>query len=156
VEIRSASGEPTWPDAPALREDRRTVDAARLDVIPIFASLSEADKALIAELAEPVEVPANEPVATQNDFGYSFFAIEDGTADVRIDDETVGNLGRGDFFGEIALLCTGRRTAAVVSTSPMTLFSIFDRDFRQLETRIPELARTLRAFAGERLAAARA
>jgi CRP-like cAMP-binding protein len=156
VQIRSASGEPAWPDAPALREDRRTVDAARLDVIPIFASLSESDKALIAEVAEPVEVPSDQAVATQNDFGYSFFAIEDGTADVRIDDETVGKLGQGDFFGEIALLCTGRRTAAVVSTSPMTLFSIFDRDFRQIETRIPELARTLRAFAGERLAAARA
>ena len=132
------------------------MDAARLDVIPIFASLSETDKALIAELAEPVEVPSDEPVATQNDFGYSFFAIEDGTADVRIDDATVGKLGQGDFFGEIALLCTGRRTAAVVSTSPMRLFSIFDRDFRQIETRIPELARTLRASAGERLAAARA
>jgi CRP-like cAMP-binding protein len=132
------------------------VDAARLEVIPLFASLPETERELVAEHTKPIEVGPDEHVATQDDFGYSFFAIEEGEADVRIDDETVATLGQGDFFGEIALLCTGRRTAAVVSTTPLKLFSIFDRDFRRLEARIPELARTLRASAGKRLAAARA
>ena len=142
--------------AVSVGEDRGAVDAARLEVIPLFASLAEADRAQVAEHTKPIEVGAGEHVATQDDFGYSFFAIEEGEADVLIDGETVGTLGPGDFFGEIALLCTGRRTAAVVSTTPMKLFSIFDRDFRRLEARIPELARALRASAGERLAAARA
>ena len=75
---------------------------------------------------------------------------------MRVDDERVAQLGPGDFFGEIALLCTGRRTAAVVATSPMKLFSLFDRDFRQIEKQVPELGRELRRVAGERLAAARA
>ena len=100
-------------------------------------------------------MPPGEQIATQNDFGYSFFAIADGDADVLVDDQIVTNLGPGDFFGEIALLCTGRRTAAVVSTSPMKLFSLFDRDFRQIESRVPRLARELRRIAGERLATAR-
>ena len=104
----------------------------------------------------PCRVRGGERIATQDDFGYSFFAIEEGSAAVLIDGDAVGTLGRGDFFGEIALLCTGRRTAEVVSTSPMKLLSIFDREFRELETRIPELGRALRVSAGERLAAARA
>jgi CRP-like cAMP-binding protein len=132
------------------------VEVERLEAIPLFASLTKADKTLLSELAAPVEYGTGERVATQNDFGYSFFAIEEGSAVVLVDGDPVGTLGRGDFFGEIALLCTGRRTAEVVSTSPMKLFSIFDRDFRELETRIPELGRALRVSAGERLAAARA
>ena len=132
------------------------MDPARLEAIPLFASLPVPDRELIAEHAECVQVPDGKQVATQHDFGYSFFAIEEGTADVRIDDENVGRLGPGDFFGEIALLCTGRRTACVVATSPMTLFSLFEQKFRLLEKEIPALARELRRAAGERLAAARA
>jgi CRP-like cAMP-binding protein len=142
-------------EASAVGEDR-AVDSTRLEAIPLFASLPGPDRAAIAELARPVAVADGQEVATQNDFGYSFFAIEDGTADVRIDGETVGRLGPGDFFGEIALLCTGRRTAAVVSTSPMKLVSLFEQEFRRLEKQIPALARELRRAAGERLAAARA
>jgi len=142
-------------ETPAVGEDR-AVDPARLEAIPLFASLPASDRELIAELARPVAVADGQEVATQNDFGYSFFAIEDGTAEVRVDGQTVGRLGSGDFFGEIALLCTGRRTAAVVSTSPMLLFSLFEQEFRRLEKQIPGLARELRRAAGERLAAARA
>jgi CRP-like cAMP-binding protein len=132
------------------------VDPARLEAIPLFAALPQEEKELLAGFAEEVKVPAGHEVATQDAFGYSFFAIEEGTAEVRVNDESVGQLGPGDFFGEIALLCTGRRTAAVVSTSPMKLFSIFDRDFREIETQVPELGRALRRAAGERLGAARA
>jgi hypothetical protein len=38
----------------------------------------------------------------------------------------------------------------------MKLFSLFDRDFREIEAQVPGLARELRRVAGERLAAARA
>lgn len=131
------------------------MDAAQLEVIPLFASLTEQDRELIAAFAKTVAVPPGEQIATQHDFGYSFFAIADGDADVLVDDRIVTNLGPGDFFGEVALLCTGRRTAAVVSASPMKLFSLFDRDFRQIESRVPRLARELRRVAGERLATAR-
>ena len=130
--------------------------AKRLEAIPLFASLAPEERELVGDLVDPLQVPAAHEVATQSAFGYSFFAIEDGTAEVRVDDEPVAQLGPGDFFGEIALLCTGRRTAAVVSTSPMTLFSLFDRDFREIESRVPALGRELRRAAGERLAAARA
>src|SRR5215210_4179821 len=158
VNVRWRSG-----DAPVKRlvgagpdlQGKPLVDAAKLEVIPLFASLAEDDRELIATFTRTVAVPPGEQIATQNDFGYSFFAIADGDADVLVDDQIVTNLGPGDFFGEIALLCTGRRTAAVVSTSPMKLFSLFDRDFRQIESRVPRLARELRRIAGERLATAR-
>lgn len=132
------------------------MDASRLDSIPLFATLPPADKQLIASLTDTLEVAAGEPVASQHEFGYSFFAIEDGTADVLVDGEPVAQLEPGDFFGEIALLCTGRRTAAVVAVTPLRLISMFEREFRQMELRVPEIARSLRQAAGRRLEAARA
>ena len=129
--------------------------ATRLEAIPLFASLPPEERELVGDLVDPLEVPAGHKVATQDAFGYSFFAIEEGTAEVRVDDQTVARLGQGDFFGEIALLRTGRRTAAVVSTSPMKLFSLFEQDFREIESQIPTLARELRRQAGERLAVIR-
>jgi CRP-like cAMP-binding protein len=132
------------------------VFAARLEAIPLFASLDPEERQLVGDLVDPLQVAAGQEVATQDAFGYSFFVIEEGTAEVRVDDQSVAQLGPGDFFGEIALLCTGRRTAAVVATSPMKLFSLFDRDFREIEAQVPGLARELRRVAGERLAAARA
>lgn len=130
--------------------------AKRLQAIPLFASLSSEERELVGDLVDPLGVAAGHEVATQDAFGYSFFAIEEGTAEVRVDGQSVAELGPGDFFGEIALLRTGRRTASVVATSPMKLFSLFDRDFREIEGRVPELARELRRVAEERLAAARA
>jgi voltage-gated potassium channel len=132
------------------------VYAKRLEAIPLFASIPAEERELVGDLVDPIQVPVGREVATQDAFGYSFFAIEEGTAEVRVDDVGVAQLGPGDFFGEIALLCTGRRTAAVVATSPMKLLSLFDRDFRDIESRVPSLGKELRRVAEERLAAARA
>jgi CRP/FNR family transcriptional regulator, cyclic AMP receptor protein len=128
------------------------VYATRLEAIPLFAALPPEERELVGDLVDPLEVPAGHEVATQGAFAYSFFAIEEGTAEVRVDEQTVARLGPGDVFGEIALLRTGRRTAAVVSTSPMKLFSLFEQDFREIESQVPTLARELRRQAGERLA----
>jgi CRP-like cAMP-binding protein len=68
------------------------------------------------------------------------------------DGTTIATLGRGDVFGEIALLSSGRRTASVVATSPMRLITLFKRDLWALEEQSPELAEALRATIRKRLA----
>ena len=51
--------------------------------------------------------------------GYALFVILEGTATVTSSDDPLRALGPGDFFGEIALLAGGRRTATVTATSPV-------------------------------------
>ena len=71
------------------------------------------------------------------------------------DDERLATLGAGDFFGEIGLLITERRTATVTATSPIRVLTIFDRDFRRVCADVPAFERVLRQAMAERLGADR-
>lgn len=126
------------------------MDASRLAAIPLFADLTDEDRASIAGAAYEVEAGEGETLATEGDFGYALYAIESGTADVTADGEQLRTLGPGDVFGEIALLASGRRTASVVAASPMKLIALFKRDVWALEQRAPEAAGRLRALVAER------
>jgi CRP-like cAMP-binding protein len=126
------------------------MDAARLATIPLFADLSDADRAAIAESAYEVEATEGQALATEGDFGYALYAIESGTADVSADGAQLRTLGPGDVFGEIALIASGRRTASVVATSPMKLIALFKRDVWALEQKAPEAATRLRELVASR------
>ena len=52
----------------------------------------------------------------------------------------IRTLGPGDFFGELAILDSGRRTADVVATSPLRLAVMFGTDFRRLQEQLPDVA----------------
>src|SRR6266542_131468 len=109
------------------------VEPGRLALLALFSEFSEEERTVIAEFVKVVEVSAGERVAKEGEFAYEFFVIESGTAEVRAQGQPIAEIGPGDFFGELGLLVTGRRTADVVATSPMTLIAIFDQDFRRLE-----------------------
>jgi CRP/FNR family transcriptional regulator, cyclic AMP receptor protein len=128
------------------------MEPARLDQIPLFAGLSAKERAEVAACLREVTVDAGTPLATQGERAYELFVIEAGEAEVRQDGEVVRTLGAGDVFGEIGLLATGTRTASIVATSPMRLVAMFVREFKQLEDRMPSLAKSLRETMAERVA----
>ena len=130
------------------------MDAARLSTIPVFSHLSKREREQVARWADEVDVPAGKELTQQGRLAYEFFAIEGGSADVLQDGERIASLGPGDFFGEIALLETDRRTASVVATSPMTLVVMHSRDFRQMAREIPDVAEQLQQAIRQRLPAA--
>jgi CRP-like cAMP-binding protein len=109
-------------------------------------------RAAVAESAFEVDAPDGEQLATEGDFGYALYAIESGTAEVSIDGASVGSLGPGDVFGEIAVIASGRRTATVTATAPLRLIALFKRDVWALEQRDPAAAASLRALVEERRA----
>jgi CRP-like cAMP-binding protein len=115
-----------------------------LDDVPLFAHLTDEERAEVAASLRDVTVDADSMLAIQGDNAYQWFVIESGTAEVLRDGEVVRTLGPGDVFGEIGLLATGTRTASVMATTPMRLGAMFLRDFKQLERRMPGLASSLR------------
>ena len=129
------------------------MDRSRLEAFPILSGLGADDLDAIASVASEIEVEAGRVLTAEGDFGHAIFAIEQGMAEVSRDGDVLRALGPGDVFGEVAVLASGRRTADVVSTTPMSLIAIFKRDVWALERRSPEAAERLRALVAERLAA---
>ncbi len=126
------------------------VDSDRLWALPIFASLSDDERNVIAACLDEVDVPPGEQLISEGDYAYEFFVIEQGTADVRVDDSGIAELGPGDFFGEIGLLLTGRRTASVRAASQMRMLAMFDQNFRRIERTHPAITERLRKALRER------
>jgi CRP-like cAMP-binding protein len=126
--------------------------AAELAAIPLFAAQSEADLAEIACWFDAKDVSENCRLIGEGASGYDFFVLADGSAAVTVNDEEVGSLGPGDFFGEIAILGDGRRSATVTTTAPSRLLVMFGTEFRRLQQQYPEIASQIEATMGERVA----
>jgi CRP/FNR family transcriptional regulator, cyclic AMP receptor protein len=126
-------------------------DAARLRALPLFADLDDEECERLSGWIEEQHVEAGRELTPEGAAGYTFFVVEEGSAEVRRDGEAIRDLGPGDFFGEIAILDGGRRTASVVAVSPMRLLVIFGADFRRLETELPGVAAAVKATMDERL-----
>jgi CRP/FNR family cyclic AMP-dependent transcriptional regulator len=121
------------------------VDPVRVESVPTLAALPPACKRALADEFDEVDVPAGERIVSQGDFAYELFAILAGTARVEQDGEVVATLGTGDLCGEIGLLLTGRRTAAIVAETPMRMLALFDQPFRRLTSEHPEFAELIRS-----------
>jgi voltage-gated potassium channel len=120
--------------------------------VPLFGSLGDDQ---LRELAEWFHVQnASEGVRLVGEGapGYSFFILVDGTAEVSQSGAALATLGPGDFFGEIALLGEGRRTATVTSTAPSRLLVLFGTEFRRLEAAHPHIASNISEAMQARLA----
>jgi CRP/FNR family cyclic AMP-dependent transcriptional regulator len=121
------------------------VDPVRIDSLPSLAALPEPTKRALADEFDEVDVPAGERIVSQGDFAYELFAILEGTARVEQDGEVVATLGTGDLCGEIGLLLTERRTAAIVAETPVRMLALFDQTFRRLSKEHPEFAELIRS-----------
>jgi CRP/FNR family transcriptional regulator, cyclic AMP receptor protein len=126
------------------------MDETRLRRIPLFASLSDKEIARVARHADEVDLPEGRALVREGAFAYELFAIEEGTAEVRQGDQPINELGPGDFFGEIAVMSAGRRTATVVTTSPMTAVVMTASDFRALARDLPGVVEKIHAAIEER------
>ena len=126
------------------------MDTTRMKEIPLFAVLSDKERARVAQLADEVEVKAGDHLVDEGKFAHEFFVIEDGQADVVHDGQTVAELGPGDFFGEIALIKTERRTASVIAKTPMKLVVMFGPNFRSVASDLPAVAEKINGAIEER------
>jgi CRP-like cAMP-binding protein len=115
------------------------VDPARLRSVDLFDGVADDDLAMMASHMEERDVAAGEHLAREGVSGYFFFVILDGAAEVSRGHEVVAKLGPNDFFGETAILATGRRTATVTAVSDMVVAALFGADFAKYEHDSPTL-----------------
>jgi CRP-like cAMP-binding protein len=117
-----------------------TARADDLAGISLFQRLEEEERATIAPWFELQDVSPGVNLTGEGASGYSFFVLREGSATVTINGIEVRTLVAGDFFGELAILGDGRRTATVTIDSPSQVLVLFGTEFRRLQQEYPETA----------------
>jgi len=134
-----------------------TVMTEWLRRVPLFSACSTRELRAIATAVKDVRHPRGAVIATEGDPGLGLFVIVDGEAEVTIGGKRMAILRPGDFFGEIALLDGGPRSATVTARSDIRLLGLTEWVFRGLLQEHPSIAvKTLEAMAGRLRAATRA
>jgi voltage-gated potassium channel len=108
--------------------------------IALFDTLEPEERAAIAPWFELQDFSAGTTLTGEGASGYSFFVLRDGSATVTIDGVEVRTLVTGDFFGELAILGDGRRTATIKTAAPCQVLVLFGTEFRRLQQEYPEVA----------------
>jgi len=126
------------------------VEPSKLKAIPLFGKFSDEELRQIAPFAEHASAEPGNVLVREGDYSYQFVAIEEGTAKVERDGETVAELGPGDFFGEIGLLEKSLRTATVTATTPMRIITLTGWDMARVEKVMPEAIEQLHNAIEER------
>ena len=122
--------------------------------VPLFSHCSNKELIELSSLATTLRMPAGKVVVRQGEPGKEFIVIVEGKATVSIDDQTVATLGPGDFFGEIALLDGGPRTATVTADTDLVAEVMSHQEFAVLLMDVPEVTRGILKGVAMRLRAA--
>ncbi len=135
---------------------RRPANVAGLRNLPLFRELAQQELALIAHSAYEDTAEAGQTIVRQWDTSREFYVILDGTAEVRTRERHLTDLGRGNYFGELAALDWGAsfgypRLASVIATSPVRLLVFPGASFNTLVRDVPAFGDEIRRAVRERL-----
>lgn len=117
----------------------KDVKAELIRSIPLFAGCTPDEIHEVAAIADEIDLREGKQLAKENTEGHEFVVIIEGTAAVSHGPEVVNRMGPGDWFGEVALLNGGPRTATVVATSPLHALVIEGHRFTQLMEHAPHI-----------------
>ncbi len=135
-----------------MKRQPPTLDQLR-HVAP-FSACSDRDLAFISRRITEHRSVAGDVLASEGNSGRQFFTIVDGHASVLIGDRPIARLQAGDFFGEVALLDWGTRTATVVADTDLVTLVCGAQEFDEIVAFAPIIARKLLVGLSRRLRAA--
>jgi CRP-like cAMP-binding protein len=122
--------------------------------VGLFGGLSDRDLKRLAETFKESVFDAGATIATEGERGVGFFIISEGTVEYSLDGKKIGTGGPGDYFGEIALIDDGPRTATIVALSEVTAYGMTMWEFRPLVEDEASIAWELLQVMARRLRAA--
>jgi CRP-like cAMP-binding protein len=111
-----------------------------LKQVPLFSDLERKELEEIASAMKQRIFSAGQSIAVEGEQGVGFFVIEDGQAKVTVGGDERRTLGPGDYFGEVALISKGARTATVTAETELKTYGMTFWDFRPLVEESPSIA----------------
>ena len=113
-------------------------------LVPLFSGLPEIALDKIAQRARPVNYLEGDTIIGTGEHGDALYVISRGRLEALLkhgDEETkLGELGAGDFFGEMALLGDSVRKADVRAISSCSLLRINSKDVMEVAHQHPEIS----------------
>jgi CRP-like cAMP-binding protein len=100
--------------------------------VPLFEELSGREVERLARSFKETKFSAGDEIATEGQRGVGFFVIGEGEVAYIVDGEETGRGDTGDYFGEVALIDDGARTATVKAVTDVTAYGLTPWDFRPL------------------------
>jgi CRP/FNR family transcriptional regulator, cyclic AMP receptor protein len=119
------------------------VEDSRLELVkavPLFSGLERRELRDVASTMKERRFAPGQVLAREGESGVGFFVIEEGEAKVTVHGDEVRTLGPGDYFGEVALITQGPRTATVTADTDLKTYGMTFWDFRPLVEETPTLA----------------
>jgi CRP/FNR family transcriptional regulator, cyclic AMP receptor protein len=131
-------------------------DVETLRNIPLFAGLPTPRLKLIAYTAEMVRFESGEVIVRQGDAADAVYILAEGEAEVLLTDDqgkvmSLGTMGRHTLFGEIGVLCKGRRTTTVKAKEGVVTYKISSQLFLELVRSSPEIGMQVMTVLAQRL-----
>ncbi|HUQ40529.1 MAG TPA: cyclic nucleotide-binding domain-containing protein [Acidimicrobiales bacterium] len=123
----------------------------QLSRVPLFSALNKKELQTLGRASDEIKVPAGKVLCEEGTAGHEFYLILDGTASVLRGKKKVATLGSGKYFGEMALLDRGPRTASVKAEEDLEVLVLGQREFSGVLDEIPGLAHKLLAHMAARL-----
>lgn len=123
---------------------------------PLLAGLSELERRDLLAAARRRSFGRNEVVCHAGDPAESLHLVATGHLSVRVtlstgDTALINILGPGGYFGELALLRDGHRTATVTALEPAETLMLDAGVFRRLCSQHPEVERALMSLLADRI-----
>ncbi|OCJ11185.1 cation transporter [Rhizobium sp. AC44/96] len=132
------------------RERQHQLEIQELtETFPLFAMVDENSQEELLLLFRPKSALPGERVMRKGDRGDGMYFLSSGAVEVQVAGEPI-RLEPGAFFGEMALLTGGRRTADVVAVDFCQFFVLERRDFNMFTAKHPILRQAVSEMARER------
>jgi CRP/FNR family cyclic AMP-dependent transcriptional regulator len=122
--------------------------------VPLFEGLEDADLERLADRFQERSFSEGSTIIEEGSTGTSFFVIGDGNVSVSVGGELRASLGPGDYFGEMAIMEEGVRSASITAATDVRSYFLTPWEFRPFVEEHPEVAWTLLQNLARRLRAA--
>lgn len=129
----------------------RWIRSEHLDTLAstsLFNELSRDRLRTVLRSTHAVAFAPGSVIVREGESGKGFFVITKGTARVTVGGEERGRLSSGAYFGEIAVIDGGPRSATITADTPVSTLELAPAAFRSLLDKEPMIARSI----AERLA----
>ncbi len=111
--------------------------------VPLLAGLAPSSCAELAARCRPVTVQAGQVLFRHGDRGDELYVVRSGRVEIVLDGRVIRAHGRGESFGEVAMLTGGRRSATVRARRDSELLALHRADVDRLIATEPAFSAAL-------------